>query len=174
MTENWKPIPGYEGYYEVSDLGRVKSLARVVPHPTVPAGEIPLRERILKQSPIRYPAVNLSRDGRQKNVKVHRLVAEVFVPNPEGYEVVDHLNGDTHDNRAANLDWCTREENIKRSWKAKPVRSKRRMKPDQVRAIRREYAEGETTYRELGEQYGLTLDMVGKIVRREAHAKVGP
>ncbi len=107
MQEIWKPVKGYEGIYEVSNLGRVKSLPRT-------AGNYKFTGRILKQffTDGRYYYVGLSQYGKSKNVCVHRLVAEAFVPNPDGKETVNHINEDTTDNRACNLEWLTRQENL--------------------------------------------------------------
>lgn len=100
VNENWAPAPGYEELYEVSDLGRVKSLRLgklMKPH------EVNYR--------IGYLQVGFSLAGRMKNFYVHRLVLEAFVgPCPDGMEC-RHLNGNARDNRLLNLAWGTRSEN---------------------------------------------------------------
>ena len=110
-NEIWKPVLGYEGYYEVSSLGRVKTLERVAvrrngrPH-TVP-------ERILKQSYMKkgYLRLNLTKDGVRKQHTVHSLVLSSFVgPRPSGM-ITRHLNGIPDDNRLENLAWGTGSEN---------------------------------------------------------------
>ena len=113
-TEIWKPIKGYEGLYEVSDQGRVKSLNYL--H----TGQ----ERILSQNktPDDYLQVMLYKNSEQKKLLVHRLVAEAFVPNPENKPTVNHINEDKHDNRAVNLNWMTRKENC--NWGTRNVRIK--------------------------------------------------
>lgn len=101
--EFWKDIPGYEGLYQVSNFGRIKSLKRTTCH-----------ERILKQQehPTKhYMRVCLCKNNQKKNFLVHRLVAEVFLPNPEEYDTVDHLNFDPTDNRVCNLRWLDRNTN---------------------------------------------------------------
>ena len=98
--EIWKPVVGYEGLYEVSNLGRVKS---------VKFG----RERVLK--PIKHPngylCVNLCKDGKRKNCLVHRLVAQAFIPNPLNLPEINHINEQKTENRASNLQWCDRQYN---------------------------------------------------------------
>ena len=100
--EIWKPIKDYEGLYEVSNLGRVKSLNYRGTG----------KERILKNIECKgYLTVCLTKNGKQKVLKVHRLVAEVFIPNPEGKPCIDHINTIKTDNRVENLRWVTHKEN---------------------------------------------------------------
>jgi len=111
MQEIWKDIEGYERYYQVSNIGRVRSLDRIVKHS---AG----RERIsygkvLSQSLDGggYPTVGISKDGCAKRVHIHRLVAVAFIPNFDNSPEVNHLDENKLNNRANNLEWCTRKEN---------------------------------------------------------------
>lgn len=114
MKEIWKDIQGYEGYYQVSNLGRVKSLKRKVygirPYP------ITKKEKILSQSKTGrdrdYLFVSLSRDKITKHINVHRLVAKAFIPNPNNYPCVNHINEfEKWNNSIENLEWCTYKYN---------------------------------------------------------------
>lgn len=109
--EQWRAIPGYEGIYEVSSLGRVKSLSRPTP---MRNGIRVIRERILKfQSTAKggYPTVDIYRKGVAQTVTIHRLVMLAFVgPAPDGLEVC-HGNGDPLDNRLENLRYDSRRAN---------------------------------------------------------------
>lgn len=110
--ELWMPIVGYEGWYEVSDIGRVKRLRKI--HYNHGNGNIVEREHILTPSKDRkgYSVVILSNAGKnKKHFKVHRLVAQAFVDNPNNKPQVDHINRDKSDNRACNLRWVTNSEN---------------------------------------------------------------
>ena len=109
--EIWKDIPEFEGYYQVSNKGRVKSLARRVKGPKK-NGRL-LKERILSLGCDNYGycLVNLQKEGKKKTVTVHKLVARAFIPNPENKKEVDHINTIRIDNRVENLRWATRKEN---------------------------------------------------------------
>lgn len=105
--EEWRPVIDYEGYYEVSNLGRVRSINRIRKSGAMKEGVV------LKQClNNRYYIVNLVKEGISHVFRVHRLVAQVFVPNPENKPNVDHINTDTKDNRACNLRWVTQKENF--------------------------------------------------------------
>jgi hypothetical protein len=115
MTE-WRAVPGWEGYFEVSDDGRVRSLDRTVPHPT--SGSRRLRGRELKQAesgPMRYRYVTLTRSGERRNKYVHTLVLEAFVgPRPEGAEAC-HGPAGRYVNTPENLRWDTKKANAQDS-----------------------------------------------------------
>ena len=109
-NEEWRDVVGYEGRYQVSSMGRVKSLERKV---TKGDGERTVKERILKPMIDRdgYLRLNLYAGGKLKNLKVHRLVCQAFHENPDNKPQVNHINEDKTDNRACNLEWCTAKEN---------------------------------------------------------------
>ena len=111
MTEIWKPIPGYEGYYEVSDQGRVRSLERVISDTRgrkyVLPGRI-LRLRIDRKGRVKYI---LTKDRKRDNCSAHRLVAITFIPNPDNLPEVNHKDENPKNNRVENLEWCTSEYN---------------------------------------------------------------
>lgn len=107
--EIWKDIPGYEGLYQVSNLGRVKAPPKCVGR----GKKYLVGERMLSLKPTRrgYVRVHLDKDGDRKFFSVHRLVAMVFIDNPLGLPCVNHKNEIKDDNRVDNLEWCTEEYN---------------------------------------------------------------
>ena len=148
MIEEWKDIKGYEGLYQVSNLGRVKSLKFG-------------KERILKTGVDRYGyiSVNLYKNNKRKLCKVHRLVAEAFIPNLENKPEVNHLDEDKTNNMVSNLEWCTRNENVNHGTRNKRISKKLKVisKGTKIKAI--DIANGEwneyCSIRECARQLGL-------------------
>ena len=116
MNEEWKDIPEYEGYYQFSSLGRIKSLDREI---TNINGKVSLRKGKVKAQTIDkggYQRVNLYKNNIFKHCPVHRLVAKAFIPNPENKPEVNHIDGNKLNNCVDNLEWCTKSENQQHAW----------------------------------------------------------
>lgn len=101
MQEIWKDIRGFENLYQISNLGKVKSLKYG-------------KEKVLRPKRTRgdYLSIGLYKDKKCYTFRIHRLVADTFIPNPLNKEEVNHKNKNKKDNRLINLEWCTRKENI--------------------------------------------------------------
>lgn len=163
MEEIWKPVVGYEGLYEVSNLGNVRGLKR---------------GKVLKPGKGRYLFVVLCKDGIRHETSVHRLVATAFCPNPNNKPEVNHLNEIAEDNRASNLEWCTRIENL--TYGSDPQRRADTQRNDPKRSIKiAQYSlDGEhintfPSIREMERQTGFGRNAVCKCARgssRYSHA----
>ena len=106
MQETWKDVAGWEDFYQVSDIGNVKSKPKT--------GGNGFRERLLKQEMLTngYRRVTFSKDGKVIRYSVHRMVAENFVDNPCNKPHVNHIDNNRANNAAGNLEWCTHSENM--------------------------------------------------------------
>lgn len=113
MEEIWKDIEGYEGLYQISNLGRVRSLDRYMKNGTsnqyIRKGKILIQQKGTGN----YIQVCLSKNCKGKCYKLHRLVAEAFIPNIENKPDINHIDGNKSNNCANNLEWCTKSENMK-------------------------------------------------------------
>ena len=113
MEEIWKDVPGYEGFYQVSNLGRVKSMRRIIyagngaNHTSQTINERILRQGLQGKQNLKYYAVTLCRDGKVKRCLIHRLVAQAFIPNPNNYPIVNHIDKNPLNNCVDNLEWCS-------------------------------------------------------------------
>ena len=103
MIEEWRDIKGYEGKYQVSNLGRVKSLNY----------NHTKKEKILSDYPNTYGYlyVNLYKNGKGKPFYIHKLVAQAFIDNPNNYREINHKDENKQNNRVENLEWCNRKYN---------------------------------------------------------------
>lgn len=107
MIEEWKEIKGYEGYYKVSNLGNVIALERII----ITGAKIGSRIVTKRKDNHGYYHVGLNRDGKETTRRIHRLVAQAFIPNIRGKPFIDHINTIRTDNRVENLRWVTPKEN---------------------------------------------------------------
>ena len=168
--ENWKDIAGFEGFYQVSDKGRIQSLDREIHNSwngwTFIKGKI--SKQFLNQNG--YPYVNLCKEGKVKQETVHRLVAQAFIPNPENKPYINHIDANIINAEAINLEWSTPSENTQHMLKL--GRGGRRggkhaphskLTEEQVIEIRKFHKEGVTQYR-LAKNYKITNQAVNNIL----------
>lgn len=176
MEEVWKDIKGFEGFYQVSNFGRVKSLGGW-------CGSAKRQEKIRATSLTKdgYVKVRLMRSGKDKTMRVHRLVAEAFIPNSEGKDTVNHIDGDKQNNKVSNLEWVDRSEQMYHAYKLGLKNPQTGIKnpnakltDDQVREIRKLYVPYSKEYNTvaLANKYGVTNRVIGLIVRGKAYKDV--
>lgn len=112
IHEIWRDVPGWEGVYQISNKGRIKSFK------VHPSGKV----MSLCNKTGDYIRLVLQKHGRNpKTVLVHRLVAQVFIPNPFNFPVVNHKDGNKQNNSVSNLEWCTNSYNVRHSMKIHPM-----------------------------------------------------
>ena len=168
MSEIWKDVVGYEGLYEVSDLGRVRSVPRIDSR-KIPRGGHLMKIQIAVQTG--YPVVGLHKAGKLRLRTVHQMVLEAFVgPCPAGYEGC-HRDDVRTNSVLANLRWGTRKSNhADRDRNGRTARGEKngganKLTDAKVREIRARNAKGESYYA-LAKQYGVSDVMVSKVCRR--------
>lgn len=115
VTEEWRDVEGYKGTYQVSNLGRVKRLAKTIVDTSGRTYNQPEKVLGTAKKSQRYPMVDLYLNNQRKNTRVHRLVAHAFLGDP-GDLVVNHKNGNRFDNRVSNLEYVTQGENIQHAY----------------------------------------------------------
>lgn len=154
-VEIWKDVVGYEGFYQVSNLGRVKSLHRyfnrIYCNGTNIQREVPERILPLRDSIKKYSRAFLCKGRIKKNFLVHRLVAVAFIANPENKLEVNHINCNKKDNRVSNLEWTSYSENRKHAVENGRMRyalgeksGSSKLSESQIKEIRLKHKNGET------------------------------
>jgi len=168
-NEIWKDIKGYEGLYQVSNIGRVKSLERTVPRKN--GSKLPIKERILKPKANRdgYLTVVLCKgSGKRKGFLVHRLVCEAFHKNPKNKPCVNHIDENKTNNTAGNLEWCTYSENNKHG-----TRTARTCKSVGQYTPNGELVKIWQSTREVERQLGFSNNHIGDVARGERKTAYG-
>lgn len=124
MEEIWKPIKGYEGYYEISNLGRVKSVKRIITQRNSISKCIKESYIKISTSKLNYKFVFLSKNSKRHIHYIHRLIAEAFIPNKDNKPCVDHIDTNPSNNDISNLRWVTEKENSSNTLTLKHLREK--------------------------------------------------
>jgi predicted XRE-type DNA-binding protein len=167
MEEIWKDVVGYEGFYQISNTGRLKRILKLRKYRDY-------NSKIL--SPVKdkdgyYRTSIVCENKKRKTVIIHRLVAESFINNPLNKKCVNHINGIKDDNRVNNLEWATVLENnlhaIKTGLKKSLSGEKHnlvKINGDQVNSIRSEWSTGNFKQKEIALKYGLQQSQISRIV----------
>ena len=167
--ENWKDLPGCEGKYQVSDLGRIKTLARMVLCGKNIKKHIP--EKILAtRVHAGYNSVTLRINGKTKVCTIHRLVARTFIPNSNNYKTVNHIDGDKLNNRLSNLEWCSYSQNMKHAY-TKGLRVAKcgtKLSITQVTEIRNLCTTSDLSLSQIAEIFKVSKATISKIKNRKS------
>lgn len=178
MEEQWKPVVGYENHYEVSSLGRIRTVPRMIKHGKGWSTR-DMKIRYMKLHPTRFGHLRLTLvgdDGRdfRRPYLVHRLVAEAFIPNPENKPQVNHIDNNPANNHVSNLIWGTPQENLTHA--ANCNRMKRlpgeanpnvKLTEQQVTEIRTKYIPRIYSQRMLAREYKVDQTLIEHIVNRK-------
>lgn len=161
--ELWKDVIDYEGLYQVSNLGRVKSLQTSNKKELI---------KSLHTAHSGYVCVTLNKKSKSETTYVHRLVAKAFHPNPDNKKVVNHIDSNKANNNASNLEWVTYSENLKHSFKAgrkilKGTERFSKVTEEQVLDIRKRFADGGITKTELAKEYKVHPQTIHHIIIRK-------
>lgn len=176
MKEEWKDIKGYEGFYQISNFGRVKSLGGW-------CGTAKRKEKIRSTSLTHdgYVKVRLIHQGKDKTMRVHRLVAETFIPNPKNKNTVNHIDGNKQNNTVSNLEWVDRTEQMLHAYnlglktsRTGSNNSNAKLTDEQIREIRKAYIPYSKEFGTvaLAKKYGVTNRVIGLIVKNKAYKNV--
>lgn len=168
-SEEWKDMPNYESRYEVSNQGRVRSKERKVETSEGYIQERGGNVRSLFEDKGGYMRVTLQGDGSPETFSVHRLVARLFVPNPDNLPIVHHKDGDTYNNNSDNLEWVSHKSNINKSvnsgeYGTGESHHRSKLTKEDVLNIRRMYYRGEHTQKELAGEYDVTRSNISSII----------
>lgn len=153
----WQDIPGYRGYYAINEYGDVLSVRR---------------NKVLVPVKVSngYLSVQLSVLGKVKRIRIARMVAELFVPNPNGYPQVNHKDGIKTNNHKDNLEWCTQSQNVTHAYDMGLMASERdgnaKLTIRDVKYIRSQ--KGKKFHREIAEEMGVCKSTIGFILRGES------
>lgn len=174
--EVWKPVPGYETLYEVSDQGNVRSIAFLCSRNNrLQSRRTP---RHLRQETSRdgYRRVVLCRYGSHKHFGVHRLVAMAFIPNPKGLPQVNHIDENPSNNNVFNLDWCTGKENCNHGLHRQRIAGRQTNAAYHSKAVSQYSADGiyicsYPSTREAERQTGIACEQISRVCKgKNKHA----
>lgn len=176
MAEEWRNIEGFNGFYQVSNTGKIRSRGSKNGSRD---GKWHIRSLSLNHDG--YQKVRLSQGGRDVTQRVHTLVAKAFIPNPNGYDTVNHINGDKTDNRVENLEWADRKQQMYHAYQhrlKKPMQgtlnANAKLTDDDIRYIRQNYKRMSREFGTvaLGKKFGVSNRVIGLIVAGKSYKKI--
>lgn len=176
MIEEWRDIEGFDGFYQVSNTGKIRSQGD---NRGNKSGKWRLRS--LSANPDGYLKVRLMHKGKDKTCGIHTLVAKAFIPNPNNYETVNHKDGNKTNNNVDNLEWADRSQQMIHAYQnglKMPMRgskhSQSKLTDDDVRYIRSHYKRQSTEFGTvaLGKKFGVSSRVIGLVTRGLSYKNV--
>jgi hypothetical protein len=152
VSEKWRDVKGYEGLYEVSEIGNVRNKKT--------------KRNLSTKNNDGYRAVTLSKNGKANGFLVHRLVAIAFIPNTHSKPRVNHKDSNRTNNRVSNLEWCTAQENIDHANEMGRTKYKF-LSQEQVDEIRLLHKKGKLRYDRLAELYSVSETTIYNVIERK-------
>lgn len=180
IEEIWLPVneDKYREYYEISNTGRIKSLAKFIVNTGNFAGgfhkKLHYKEFFVAKDG--YCITKLCRDGKCLNRKIHRLVAQAFIPNPLNLPQVNHIDGNKENNNVSNLEWCTREFNIQHAFATGLMTNNHlkgsnnpaaKINEEIVKEIRYLYDNKLMRYTDLLKKFNISADILKRVIKRK-------
>ena len=174
VVEEWRPVAGYQGIYEVSNLGGVRSIDRRIINSLGHHRFYPGKTMSQRASPRGEKRVDLW-DRKGKSHFVHRLVAEAFCEKPDDAVEVNHINGDPRDNRAVNLEWVTKSQNIQHAYDnglatPNPIygekNPKSKLKASDLAVIEKMKLDGKSSY-EIASEFGVNASTIQRVLKKK-------
>lgn len=162
--EIWKAIKGFEEQYEISNIGNLRSIDRVVKHSVDGfTRKYKGTKKNIRLTTDGYFKCNLKKDGKRFDFRVHRLVANAFIPNTENKPIINHKNGIKTDNRVENLEWCTSSENITHAIENRYIKTK--LTDEEAIDI----FNSVLSTRKLGSKYNVNASIIWRIKNKKAY-----
>lgn len=174
MEEIWSDIEGFEGFYQVSNKGNVKSLDRLVNGCSFKGYQRMKGKQLkLQKRKSGHLDVLLKKNGKEKRCWVHRLVAKAFIPNPDNLPIVNHIDSNPQNNSVENLEWCTQQHNINHCVKSGRFNPRKgvdhkdcRLTEEQVIEIRKLGGNG-LSYQKISQLFNISDTHVKNIIIRK-------
>jgi hypothetical protein len=161
--EIWKDVKGFENYYQVSNLGNIINKIRFINQYNGGVRIIDVKIKKVRLNKGGYLRCNLKVNGNSKDMVIHRLVAEAFIPNPENKPQVNHINGIKTDNRVENLEWVTKSENTTHAVKNRLIKTK--LTDSQVLDIYND----NRSLRNIAKDYNINQSIIWRIKNKKAY-----
>lgn len=171
IKKEWKEIKGYEGKYIISNHGEIISLPRYKQNNSKQQYVEPKEISKYINKINGYVYVYLCNDGKEKNIRLHRLVAETFIPNPNNKTQINHKDGNKLNNNVSNLEWCTASENLMHAYKLGLANNNNQKKKVAQYSLDNEFIKEFDSLTEASKESGISLTKISECVNGKRKRK---